>query len=163
MVKEIWKDVNDYNDLYEVSNLGNIRNRFTKNQLSVRTDKWGYSLVRLRNGNKAKHCRVHRIVAIAFIDNPCGKPEVNHIDCNKLNNSVKNLEWVTGKENREHAILNGLVVCKSIAGVNKSTGERTVFSSIGEAVRKTKEPEPSIYSCLRGAQRSTLNYYWSLA
>ena len=163
MAKEIWKDVKGYNDLYEVSNLGVIRNKLTKHQLSVKVDKWGYAIVRLADNGTSKQCRAHRIVAITFLDNPLKKPEVNHVDCNKLNNSVENLEWVTGEENRKHAIKNGLMVCKSIVGTSKATGERTVFNSIGEAIRKTKEPEPSVYSCLRGTQRSTRNYYWSLA
>jgi len=70
----------------------------------------GYYLFRLyREGRRPSTTRVHRVVAQTFIDNPYNKPEVNHIDGNKLNNAIDNLEWMTAEENRQHAKDTGLI------------------------------------------------------
>ena len=70
----------------------------------------GYYTVGIKINGKSKSIIVHRLIAKAFIPNPDNKPQVNHIDGNKLNNSAVNLEWVTNKENSEHAIFNGLFI-----------------------------------------------------
>jgi hypothetical protein len=70
--------------------------------------KEGYFRVQLWSGGFVKHHLVHRLVANAFITNPDGKPQVNHIDGNKKNNNVENLEWVTQSENQIHAYKLGL-------------------------------------------------------
>lgn len=105
---------------YEVSNLGNVRGidrmveaskgmSFIQGEtISGWIDKYGYNIANLSiNGNDI-HCRVHRLVAISFINNPEDKPEVNHIDADKLNNKVNNLEWATRDENIAHAVALGL-------------------------------------------------------
>lgn len=114
-MKEIWKDIEGYEGYYQVSNLGrvkslfrqvkhsegNIRNnheRILKNQ----HDGGGYPMVGLHKNSKTKAMKVHRLVMLAFKDNPHNKPEVNHIDENKNNNRLDNLEWVTKKENENH-------------------------------------------------------------
>ena len=98
---EIWKDVVGYEGLYQVSSYGNVRNR--KKQLSPQKRQHGYLGIQLhgKGGNKRgfKTFSVHRLVAEAFIPNPNNYPEVNHIDENKANNRVENLEWVTHKQN----------------------------------------------------------------
>lgn len=101
---EVWKDVVDYEDEYEVSNFGNIR-RKAKN-LSTPISKHGYQNVSLSKNGEIKTHLVHRIVAKAFLKNE--KEQVNHKDCNKVNNNVNNLEWVTAKENINHAVDNQL-------------------------------------------------------
>ena len=70
----------------------------------------GYLQVRLSHCNKKISLRIHRLVAMAFIDNPENKPQVNHIDGDKNNNKVENLEWVTNTENHKHKCANGLNV-----------------------------------------------------
>ena len=99
---EIWKDVVGYEGLYEVSNLGNIKNAKGR-ILKPLVRKHGYLGIQLRGkgGNERgfKTFSIHRLVAKAFIPNPENKPEVNHIDENKTNNQANNLEWVTHKEN----------------------------------------------------------------
>lgn len=71
----------------------------------------GYENIQLYDGKGNKsHISIHRLVALSFIDNPQNKPEVNHIDNNKLNNDVSNLEWVTASENRKHAYMYGRLV-----------------------------------------------------
>ena len=98
--EEIWKMCTDF-DMYEVSNLGQIRNKNTKRILREATQ-GGYKCVGLMLNNEIKNCRVHRLVAKEFIENPENKPQVNHIDKNRSNNIVSNLEWTTAKENNVH-------------------------------------------------------------
>lgn len=112
---EEWRDVIGYEGLYEVSNLGNVRScehftnghhlisRVLKQNLNNR-----YMYVKLYKNHTKRSVRVHRIVAMAFIPNQDGKPQVNHIDGNRLNNSASNLEWCTQSENIRHAIDIGL-------------------------------------------------------
>jgi len=113
--KEIWKDVVDFEGLYLVSNLGGIcRCRNGKLRLlKAWINAYGYVSVKLykRTAPKTfikKTTPLHRIMAIAFLPNESNKPEVNHIDGNKKNNTLSNLEWNTSKENVTHAISNGL-------------------------------------------------------
>ena len=114
MENEIWKKVmvNETETIYNVSNLGRIYNRDTARILKPVPDKRkGYLMVYLRLGKKHyARCRVHRLVALYFVDNPDPKTktQVNHIDGNKLNNSASNLEWVSPKENVQHAFQTGL-------------------------------------------------------
>lgn len=115
-MNEEWIDVFDYEGLYQISNLGRVKslpklngNRMGKELiLKQKTDRYGYKTVCLSKENKHKYPTVHRLVAIAFIKNPNGLPQVNHIDCDKENNNVENLEWVSIKENVQHAWDNGL-------------------------------------------------------
>ena len=111
---EVWKDIEGFNGKYQVSNYGNVRS-FSRwkngGLLKFGKTKTGYYFVNLvKNGRKdVKDFRVHRLVAIAFLDNPKNLPEVNHIDGNKLNNHVDNLEWVSREDNIRHAVKTGLI------------------------------------------------------
>lgn len=101
-MKEIWKDIKDYENLYQVSNLGNVKSlRTNKNLYYSKTTK-GYLKAGLYKNGKRKMCFVHRLVAEAFILNTNNKSCVNHKDCNILNNNVSNLEWCTHKENNTY-------------------------------------------------------------
>lgn len=108
MIEEIWKDIEGYNGTYQISNLGNVR-RYSK--VSARIIR-GYDYADLHYKNKRKNCSIHRLVAKAFVSNLENKPEVNHIDGNKLNNSFTNLEWVTSSENNKHAYKHKLKIPK---------------------------------------------------
>lgn len=111
---EIWKPVKGFEDNYQVSNLGNIRSikssqgnyRERPKKAFVGTN--GYYNVNLWKDNKGTTHSLHRLVCEAFLDNPENKPTVNHIDGNKLNNEISNLEWSTYSENIIHAFDNGL-------------------------------------------------------
>lgn len=96
---EIWKFVNER---YEISNTGKLRNG--NHILKGIVGNCGYVQYSMYLGNyKRKYELAHRLVAKAFIENPDNKAEVNHIDCNRLNNNVENLEWVTHSENIRHS------------------------------------------------------------
>lgn len=99
-MKEIWADIEGYEGKYKVSTWGRVANgdRIVSQWINHK----GYSKVTLYKGNDKRNFRVNRLVAQAFIPNWLNHPEVNHKDGNKRNNSVTNLEWVTGKQNREY-------------------------------------------------------------
>lgn len=111
LMTELWKSIKGYEGIYEVSNLGNVRNikpryKYINPNGLLKPVKLntGYLNVSLINKDKIrKEHRVHRLVAEAFIPNTDNKPQVNHIDSNRANNNVENLEWVTCKENIVHA------------------------------------------------------------
>lgn len=135
---EEWKDVNGYEGYYQVSNFGRV-----KRLQRMKNSNWGkgiishifpektlcidysigYSRVKLTKENCTKAYLVHRIVAEHFIDNSKKKLFVNHIDGNKINNNFKNLEWVSAKENTDHAYKTGLIGWRS----KKLTPEDVVF------------------------------------
>lgn len=107
---EIWKDVLGWEGIYLVSNLGRIKSfswRQYKGNILKPQNQRGYRSVTLSHNGQHKMMMIHRIVANAFIPNPENKPTVNHIDTNRQNNIVSNLEWATSKEQIRHARLNG--------------------------------------------------------
>jgi hypothetical protein len=117
-MEEIWKDIENYEGFYQVSNHGRIRSTIYKNQygefkrikqLKLRKSLNGYMTVGLVKDRTVCQNTVHRLVAQAFIPNQLNKPHINHIDCNKLNNKANNLEWCTRSENMQHASKNGLL------------------------------------------------------
>ena len=99
---EIWKNIKGYPD-YAISSFGNIKNIKFDKKLNPHITDQGYCIVNIYCNKKDKHFKVHRLVAETFIDNPDKKRTVNHIDGNKLNNSVSNLEWATHSENHKHS------------------------------------------------------------
>lgn len=103
------------NDMYVISNYGNVYNTLTMHKMSEFIDKDGYKRVQLKSRRKDVHknhvnVSIHRLVAYEFCTNACNVNIVNHIDGNKQNNYYKNLEWVTAKENTNHAIKTGLQI-----------------------------------------------------
>lgn len=113
---EKWKDIDGYEELYQVSDLGRIKRKpFVrkdgakfKEKILKNNRNSSYELICLCKDNKKKTLTVHRLVAKAFIPNHENKPQVNHIDGNKFNNHSGNLEWVTVSENNKHAFDTGL-------------------------------------------------------
>lgn len=115
---EIWKDITGWENLYKISNLGNVYS--CKSDMILKpSNKKGYLVVKLQNYKRKKTVPIHRLVASAFIPNPENKKEVNHIDCNKENNNVNNLEWCTRQENHYHKCLNGLNKTEQAVEKNK--------------------------------------------
>lgn len=107
---EIWRDIKNYEDLYQVSNFGRAKSfKSGKPKIfSLCNNNCGYVQVRLYKDGGKEFLTVHRLVAEAFIPNPDGKPFVNHKNGNKTDNRVENLEWVTVSENLFHAYRIGL-------------------------------------------------------
>jgi len=115
--QEVWKPIGGYKGIYEISNKGKVKS-LNFNKISGRKghktplnpkilkpfkNPKGYLLVNLHKNGKGKTIQVHRLVGIHFIINPNNKPQINHIDYNKTNNCINNLEWVTNLENRIHS------------------------------------------------------------
>ena len=94
----IWKDIEGYEEKYQINQRGEVRNKITGKLSKAKADKSGYVRCNLYVDGKNNMATVHRLVAIAFIPNPMNLPQVHHKDGNKSNNSVDNLEWVSPKE-----------------------------------------------------------------
>lgn len=119
---EEWRDIEGYEGLYQVSNLGRVKSlkpRY-KNKIILKQEINHFGYLQICLSNPRKTHKVHRLVAQAFIPNPENKPQVNHIDGNKLNNKVENLEWNTAHENNLHACRTGLN-----GGAKKNTSKLT--------------------------------------
>lgn len=107
--QEIWKPIKNYEGIYEISNLGNVKslnyNRTKKEKiLKPRKDKKGYLYVMLYKNKYGKNFSIHRLVAQAFIPNPENKPEVDHINTIKDDNRIDNLKWATHIENNNNKL-----------------------------------------------------------
>ena len=140
-MEEIWKCIAGYENLYQVSNLGNVKSLVRKHSvkekfLKILTKE--YHTVSLSVNNKNTTYRVHRLVAHAFLPNPENKPIVNHLDGNKHNNNVNNLEWCTHQENCIHAVKTGLVNYNDRKKPNNSkkiicVDDNIIFNTIEDA------------------------------
>lgn len=131
---QIFIEIKGYNGAYAIGDKGVVisfcsdhKRRFYK-KMKTHTDKKGYSFVLLRSNGKTKINKVHRLVAIHFIENTYNKAQVNHIDGDKSNNRVSNLEWATGHENRKHAFTIGLVSNKGIDHPSHKLSNEDVIS-----------------------------------
>jgi hypothetical protein len=116
---EQWKAIAECNGEYYISDHGRVKSyKFGKERiLKERMQGPGlkYPVISLNIKSKVYQVKIHKLVALAFVENPHNKPQVNHIDGNKLNNHYTNLEWVTQKENLQHAWSTGLFESKRLA------------------------------------------------
>ena len=102
---ELWKNIVGFNGKYQISSWGRVRNAETGKMIAPYKNSKGYLKVGLCLNNKSVKFRVNRLVALAFVPNPYGLPQVNHKDGNKENNSYTNLEWTTNGINAKHRAL----------------------------------------------------------
>lgn len=152
-----WRKIADFAK-YEASDDGCIRNRESGHVLKPFRRSDGYPCVILSNCD-GKSCRsVHRLVAETFIPNPQYKPMVNHIDGDKTNNSVNNLEWSTGSENVRHAYRTGLVDHYKVGVQVIETGE--IFNSIRTCATAIDGDCSAICACLHGRLKSHKGYHF---
>ena len=160
-MKEIWKDIKDYEGLYQVSNLGRVKSSYTNRGLTGYKDTCGYLLVGLYKNNIRSSKKIHRLVAQAFIPNPDNKSQVNHIDEDKTNNNVSNLEWVTAKENLNHGTRTERMSKTQsipIIATNIKTGESKEFYGLRECSRQVGLHPQNISAVLKGRLKQTGGY-----
>ncbi len=183
-MKEVWKDVIGYEGIYQISNLGRVmrlassirvvdqkQNRvyvkpISKKIIKQNKDNNGYWLVNL----SARPVRVHRILAMAFLPKRSGANVVNHIDGNKSNNSLINLEWCTPKENSRHAINTGLFKVSfpkhntPVEMLDEDTNVLECFNSIKDACRRFGFGyRGSITEVCNGKRKHCFGYKWRYA
>jgi hypothetical protein len=183
-MEEVWKPIEGYDGFYEVSNLGRVRSymppanvkyarRDTPLIMTPQRNDHGYMVIALIKNRTRKVFRIHRLVASAFIEKVDGKYYVNHIDGDKTNNNVDNLEWCTRSENMVHAFKTGLVKVKT---GKDSSRARTVmmydmkgnfircFDSAIEAARYCgRKDQSNISACCRGSVPHSYGYLWRYA
>ena len=182
MSEEVWKDIKGYEGLYQASSLGRIRSldrykktkgRYKEMQCKIKgtilkqaINHDGYYEVVLSKDGKAKTMRVNRIIAETFIDN---KTQVNHINGDKLDNRVENLEWCTCKENITHALNNNLMkpvkgkehyMSKMVGKYDKNDNFIEKYNTIVEAGKKNNILSTSIINCLKERSKLAGGYKW---
>ena len=144
-MEEIWKDIRDYENMYQISNLGRVKSLNYNNTgrekiMKPSVDKDGYLFVRLCKNGKVKNFKVHRLVAQAFISNTNNYPQGNHKDENPSNNFVNNLEWCDAKYNSNYGTRTKRVagkLAKKVLQIDKNTNEIiSEFQSIMEVQRQ---------------------------
>ena len=173
-MNEVWKDIPNYEGIYQVSNLGNVKNVIKNKILKFGYSHNGYRIVCL----KGKMFRVHRLVAETFLNNIDNLPYVNHKDENKENNNVENLEWCTASYNlnygdRNNKVAKKVSIWRKKKGSDYSPRERRKvaqytlennfikeYKSINEAGRETKSSIGTIYKCCIGTSKSCNGYKW---
>ena len=181
---EIWKDIKGYEGKYQVSSLGRIKSLYRWNGKAFYSrehiiksyiNKNGYVYIALMKNNKNKNCRLHRLVAEAFLDNPNNYNDINHKDGNKENNNINNLEYCTKSYNMKHAFKNNLwkspnsgrfgsnsYKAKKVAMVDKNTNEIIkTFNSIIDATHfVNKNSSGHIVNCCKGKLKTAYGYKW---
>lgn len=163
---EIWKAIEDYEDLYQVSNLGRVKSLNYKRTGKERIlkpgyyTKYGHQDVNLCKDGVRTMKSIHRLVAEAFIPNPENKPCIDHIDCNPTNNCVYNIRWVSHKENSNNPL--------SIIHQRDSKGGQpiycfetdTVYESTKEVERQLNVKSGNVSECCRGKRKSAGGYHF---
>ena len=161
-VIEIWKDVSGYEGLYQVSNLGKVRSlplvkTFSDGSvhylrgviLKQSNTTTGYKKVELSKNGFKKSIKVHRLVAQAFLVNTYNKPHINNKDGNPINNVVDNLEWVTQKENVQHAYDNGLRKCKKNSLDHNKIIKDYLNHNVSYVTKNYNIPRHMVYAVLK--------------
>ena len=170
--KELWKDVQGYEGSYQVSSFGRVRSLdridFVGRQLKgaimkPNIMKSGYHLVGLRRGNIQNKLYIHRLVALAFIDNPYNLLEINHLDEDKSNNNHTNLEWCSRKYNMNYgtgAKRGGINSSKEVYQYSLDNKLIRKYKSATEASKQTGFNLGNICSCCRGDLKTSKGFVW---
>lgn len=162
----VWRNIRGF-DGYKVSNDGYVYSEKTRRILNRINNNKGYYHICLTVDGKMQYQLLHRLIAEAFIPNPEGKPFINHIDGNKKNNKIENLEWVTNQENIRHAFEIGLMKGrpsnrkKAILQIDKDTKQVIKeYSSQLEASKELNIHVGSLSQCLNGKYKTAGGYIW---
>ncbi|MEF3886392.1 NUMOD4 motif-containing HNH endonuclease [Lacticaseibacillus rhamnosus] len=175
---EAWKDIEGYEGLYQVSNMGRVRSlnhedtrgHHVKGKVLAGRPNKGYLGVALYRDGNAKGYPVHRLIAKAFLDNPSNLPEVNHKDENKANNAVSNLEWCTAFYNNTYNGRHkraGKRIAKALGRpiyVVSGSGHRYYFESAKKAAEILELKRQGVSKCFRGEckQHHGFTFEWAV-
>ena len=164
-MNEIWRDIEGYEGLYQISNKGRVKSLHNGSERILRPviDRYGYYYIMLYNDSVRKYFKIHRLVAQAFISNPENKPQVNHKDENKKNNCIENLEWATAKENSNYGTRNERVAdsrSKPILQYSKSGDFIRGWKSAREVERMLGIANSHIIACCKGKRKSAGGFVW---
>ena len=172
-MSEIWLPIEGY-DFYEVSNLGRVRSLertvIRKNGVKLKVSGkilkprvvHGYLRVNLYKNGICRDFLVHRLVSAAFLPNPENLPQVNHLDENKQNNSVENLEWCTAQENNNY----GTKIKRTAEKLSKPVlcvELNQIFPSLSEAAKQLRLSVGNLSSVLTGYSKTAGGYHWEYA
>ena len=169
MLEEIWKEIPNYNGAYLISNYGRVYSKHKKGYLAQTTNNNGYLKVSLWKDNKGKNEYVHRLVALAFIPNPEGFPQVNHMDEDKQNNYVENLEWCdnsynntygTKRQRQGETLLNNGKTSYRVNQYDLDGNFIATYRSMREAERINHLGNGAISACLRKGYKQWGGYRW---
>ncbi|MBQ7798752.1 MAG: HNH endonuclease [Clostridia bacterium] len=181
-MKEIWKDIEGYESLYQVSNLGNVKSldhirkngtneymqkgKLLKPQLNNKTR---YFYIRLSKNGKVKSFLLHRIIAQAFIVNPNNYKEINHKDENPSNNSLQNLEWCdrkyninygTGNQRRSQTEIGTKKGAKKVCQFDLKNNLLKIWDSQSQIKKELGMAQSNICNCCNGKRQSAYGYKW---
>jgi len=156
---EVWKEIEGYEGLYEVSSEGRVRSIIKGNYLTFKSLN-KYQRVGLCVHSLQKWFLVHRLVAQAFIPNPDNKPEVDHINCDRSDNRVENLRWVTSKENNNNP-LTRQHKSQVLSGIPKTIEHRKKLSLSKTGTHPSKETLIKMSISHRG-NKSTRGKHWTM-
>jgi hypothetical protein len=160
---EIWKEIEGYEGLYKISNYGRVKNIKTGRILKSHLNPDGYPIIGLFKDGKQQNIFMHRLVAIAFVENPNNFPFVNHKDENKRNYNIDNLEFCTCKYNLNYGNAQERKVEKSLVPVVQKTKSGEVIKihkSMNQAERDTGVPHNNISICVSGKLKTAGGYIW---
>ena len=149
---EIFKDIKGYEGIYQISNIGNVKSlQSGKEKILVQqVDQKGYRTIKLYKDGSNKRFKVHRLVAEAFIPNPNHLPQVNHIDENKENNIIENLEWCTNQYNSTYSSGKRVIKCDKDGNILKVYNSRSEAAlsenvNLGTITRRCNRKESGWY------------------
>lgn len=185
---EAWRDIEGYEGLYQVSNIGRVRSLdrevwngngwYTKKGqiMTPCKDRNGYLMVLLSKNGKTKRCLVHRLVAKAFIPNPENKPQIDHINTIRTKNEVWNLRWVTPKENNNNEITlkhfgeaqKGKTFSEETRKkISEAKWKKIICIETGQVFKSVKEAgeiigvfPTNISACCKGKRKTASGFHW---